>query len=67
MRDALVKAGNRSVTTKIYPDLNHLFGVSKNDSVADYYDPLAQIDAGFLLDLRRFTAAALGPFNVASR
>jgi pimeloyl-ACP methyl ester carboxylesterase len=66
-REAFVKAGNRSVTTKIYPDLNHLFTVSKNDSVADYYDPLAQIDAGFLEDVARFLSTSLAPPKVASR
>jgi hypothetical protein len=67
MRDAFVRAGNRSVTTKIYPDLNHLLALSKNDSVADYYDPLAQIDAGFLEDVARFLSASLAPTKVASR
>ena len=66
-RDAFVKAGNRSVTTKIYPALNHLFAASKNDSLADYYDPQAQIDAGFLQDVAAFLAKSLARSNVASR
>ena len=67
MRDAFVKAGNRSVTTKIYPALNHLFAASKNDSLADYYDPQAQIDAGFLQDVAAFLSKSLARSNVASR
>jgi hypothetical protein len=55
------------VTTKIYPDLNHLFAVSKNDSVADYYDPLARIDGGFLEDVARFLSTSLATTKVASR
>ena len=66
-RDAFVKAGNRSVTTKIYPALNHLFAASKNDSLADYYDPHAQIDAGFLQDVAAFLSKSLARSNVASR
>ena len=34
-RDAFLKGGNNAVTYKIYPELNHLFAVSKSGSVAD--------------------------------
>ena len=46
-RDALAKGGNRSVVYKLYPELNHLFAVSKTGSVADYYDPMAEVDRVF--------------------
>jgi dienelactone hydrolase len=62
-RDAFVKAGNPLVTFKMYPALNHLFAASKSGGVADYYDPMAEVDATFLKDLADFvsTASAAAP------
>jgi hypothetical protein len=60
-RDAFVKAGNKLVAFKIYPELNHLFAVSKSGSVADYYDPMAEVDPTFLNDVARFVATATAP------
>src|SRR6185436_6301158 len=43
-RDAFGAAGNKQVVYKVYPKLNHLFAVAKTGSVADYYDPMAEVD-----------------------
>ena len=66
-RDALLGGGNRSVAYKQYPELNHLFAVSKNWSIADYYDPMAEVDAAFLQDLTAFLSTSLAPSGMASR
>jgi alpha-beta hydrolase superfamily lysophospholipase len=66
-RDALVAGGNRTVTYKVYPELNHLFAVSKNASVADYYDPMAEVDGVFLNDVSAFLSASLSTARVAAR
>src|SRR5262249_20780261 len=60
-RDAFLKAGNKFVAFKMYPALNHLFAVSKNSGVADYYDPMAEVDAAFLDDVIHFIATATSP------
>jgi pimeloyl-ACP methyl ester carboxylesterase len=60
-RDALLKAGNHAVVYKAYPELNHLFAVSKTGSVADYYDPMAEVDAAFLDDVAVFFTTSLAP------
>jgi dienelactone hydrolase len=60
-RDAFVKAGNRFVAFKAYPALNHLFAASKNGGVADYYDPMAEVDAAFLNDVANFVVTASTP------
>src|SRR6185295_18379762 len=57
-RDAFVKAGNKLVAFKTYPALNHLFAASKTGGVADYYDPMAEVDLAFLNDLAHFVVAA---------
>jgi dienelactone hydrolase len=60
-RDAFVKAGNKLVAFKMYPALNHLFATSKAGGIADYYDPMAEVDATFLNDLVQFVGAASAP------
>jgi len=60
VRDALTAAGNKAVTYHVYPELNHLFAVSRNWSVADYYDPLAEVDGAFLGDVAAFLSRSLG-------
>jgi uncharacterized protein len=62
-RDAFVKAGNKLVAFKTYPALNHLFAASKSGGVADYHDPMAEVDSTFLNDLAHFvvTASAAPP------
>ena len=54
---------------KVYPELNHLFAVSKSGSVADYFDPLAAVDRGFLDDLADFVvnATAAAPIATAAQ
>lgn len=67
-RDAFLNAGNKSVGFKVYPELNHLFAVSKSSGVADYYDPMAQVDTAFQDDLVHFvvTVSAAAPAEVAT-
>ena len=57
-RDAFIKGGNKSVSYKIYPQLNNLFAVSKSGSVADYFDPRAEVDPAFLEDVANFVVSA---------
>jgi dienelactone hydrolase len=57
-RDAFLNAGNKFVAFKTYPELNHLFAVSKSSGIADYYDPMAEVDAAFLDDLVHFIVTA---------
>jgi hypothetical protein len=57
-RDAFLGGGNKLVTYRVYPDLNHLFAVSKSGSVADYFDPMAAVDPAFLDDLADFVVNA---------
>jgi hypothetical protein len=74
-RDAFVKAGNKQVAFKMYPALNHLFAASKAGGIADYYDPMAEVDATFMNDLIQFvrnasaavTATAPTPVTHAGR
>jgi alpha-beta hydrolase superfamily lysophospholipase len=65
-RDAFTVAGNKLLTYKVYPALNHLFAVSKNDGIGDYNDPMAEVDATFLDDLVRFVVTATAPAPVTS-
>jgi hypothetical protein len=58
-RDSFENAGNKGVTYKLYPELNHVFAVSRSGSVADYYDPLAEVDGVFLRDTVGFLSRAL--------
>ena len=60
-RDAFVKSGNKQVAFKSYPALNHLFAAGKRGGVADYYDPMAEVDAAFLNDLVLFVGNASTP------
>jgi dienelactone hydrolase len=60
LRDALVgKAGNRGVTAKLYPELNHPFAPAINGSLTDYLDPRAEVSTVVLDDVRGFLAGAL--------
>jgi pimeloyl-ACP methyl ester carboxylesterase len=60
-RDSFEKAGNKGVVYALYPELNHLFAASRNGSVADYYDPLAEVDGGFLRDTVGFLSKVSKP------
>jgi dienelactone hydrolase len=65
-RDAFTAAGNTHVAFKMYPELNHLFALSKNDGIGDYYDPMAEVDATFLSDVVRFGVMATAPAPVTA-
>jgi len=65
-RDAFTAAGNKQVAFKIYPELNHLFAVSKNSGIGDYYDPMAEVDPTFLSDVVRFVVTATAPATVTA-
>jgi dienelactone hydrolase len=60
-RDAFVKAGDKLVSFKTYPALNHLFAAGKSGGVTDYYDPMADVDPAFLSDLVQFAVTASAP------
>jgi hypothetical protein len=45
---ALASAGNPDFEVRIFPNLNHLFAVSKGQGVAEYADPTAKVDRAFL-------------------
>jgi alpha-beta hydrolase superfamily lysophospholipase len=65
-RDAFTAAGNQHVAFKMYPELNHLFALSKNNGIGDYYDPMAEVDATFLSDVVRFSGMATAPVPVTA-
>ncbi|HSG82122.1 MAG TPA: alpha/beta fold hydrolase [Gemmatimonadota bacterium] len=44
----LEDAGNPDYEVKIFADLNHLFAKSKGQGTAEYADPTAKVDPGFL-------------------
>ncbi len=45
---ALDEAHHPDYEVKIFPQLNHLFAVSKGEGIAEYADPNAEVDADFL-------------------
>jgi pimeloyl-ACP methyl ester carboxylesterase len=59
LEGAFKAGGNGDVTVKLYPELNHVFAVSTTGDVADYADPHAEVDAGFLADVVAFLRRAL--------
>jgi hypothetical protein len=44
---------------KVYPELNHLFVVSRGEGIAEYADPDARVDTLFLTDMADWLAAHL--------
>ena len=44
---------------KIYPELNHLFVISRGEGIAEYADPNAKVDPIFLADLADWLTAHL--------
>jgi hypothetical protein len=44
---------------KIYPGLSHVFAPVLHGTIADYSDPHAKMDAGFLDDVAAWLAKAL--------
>ena len=65
-RDSFLNAGNKLVGFKTYPALNHLFAASRSGGVADYYDPMAEVDATFLDDLVHFVVTSSGAVPAAA-
>jgi alpha-beta hydrolase superfamily lysophospholipase len=65
-RDAFTGAGNKLVAYKVYPELNHLFAVSKTSGIGDYYDPMAEVDATFLNDVVDFVLKTTAAMPVTS-
>jgi pimeloyl-ACP methyl ester carboxylesterase len=45
---------------RIFPDLNHLLAVSKGQGTAEYADPTAKVDPGFLTYMADWLVARLG-------
>jgi fermentation-respiration switch protein FrsA (DUF1100 family) len=56
---ALAEAGHPDYEVKIFPSLNHLFAVSHGGGSAEYSDPNARVDAGFLGYLGDWLASRL--------
>lgn len=57
--DALGEAGHHEYEVKIFPELNHLFAVSRGEGLAEYVDPDAEIDPVFLSYLADWLVARL--------
>lgn len=56
---ALTEAGHPDHELRIFPDLNHLFAVSKGEGTAEYADPNAKVDAEFLTYLADWLSVRL--------
>jgi dienelactone hydrolase len=57
--EALSAAGHPDYEVRIYPELNHLFAVSRGEGAAEYADPNAKVDSGFLAELGDWLASRL--------
>ena len=53
----LEAVGHTDYEVKIYPELNHLFVVSRGEGIAEYADPNARVDTVFLADLADWLTA----------
>jgi fermentation-respiration switch protein FrsA (DUF1100 family) len=58
--EALDAAGHPDYEVRIYPELNHLFAVSRGEGAAEYAEPRARVDPGFLAELSEWLASHLG-------
>jgi dipeptidyl aminopeptidase/acylaminoacyl peptidase len=56
---ALEQAGHPDYEVRIFPDLNHLFAVSRGEGLAEYVDPDAEVDPAFLSYMADWLAARL--------
>ncbi len=56
---ALEDAGHHDYEVRIFPDLNHLFAVSRGEGLAEYVDPDAEVDPAFLSYMADWLAARL--------
>jgi dienelactone hydrolase len=59
LREALEKAGNKQVTSKLYPELTHAFATASSGSLSDYLDPRAEVAAALITDVVGFEHRAL--------
>ena len=55
----LEEVGHTDYTLKIYPELNHLFVVSRGEGIAEYADPNVRVDTLFLADMTDWLTAHL--------
>lgn len=58
---ALAEVGHPDYEVKIFPELNHLFVVSRGQGTSEYSDPNARVDARFLSYVADWLAARLAP------
>jgi len=56
---ALEQVGHGDHEVRIFPDLNHLFAVSRGEGLAEYVDPDAEVDPTFLSYLADWLVARL--------
>ncbi len=56
---ALEQAGHPDYEVRIFPDLNHLFAVSRGEGLAEYVDPDAEVDPAFLSYMADWLVARL--------
>jgi dipeptidyl aminopeptidase/acylaminoacyl peptidase len=56
---ALEQAGHSDYEVRIFPDLNHLFAVSRGEGLAEYVDPDAELDPAFLSYMADWLVARL--------
>lgn len=56
---ALEEAGHPDYDVRIFPDLNHLFAVSRGAGLAEYVDPDAEVDPEFLSYMADWLVARL--------
>jgi fermentation-respiration switch protein FrsA (DUF1100 family) len=58
---ALDEAGHPDNEVRIFPNLNHLFAVSRGEGLAEYVDPDAEVDPAFLSYMADWLVARLVP------
>jgi dipeptidyl aminopeptidase/acylaminoacyl peptidase len=56
---ALEQAGHPDYEVRVFPDLNHLFAVSRGGGLAEYVDPDAEVDPEFLSYMADWLVARL--------
>jgi dipeptidyl aminopeptidase/acylaminoacyl peptidase len=56
---ALEQAGHPDYEVRIFPELNHLFAVSRGEGLAEYVDPDAEVDPEFLSYMADWLVARL--------
>ncbi len=61
MGAALEEVGHPDYEVRIFPELNHLFAVSRGEGVAEYADPNAEVDPQFLSYLADWLVTRLKP------